>query len=445
MIDWSQYEKPVFKMARDILAKFFDIRMRRLYDENYSEIILNYVKENVDNRDTKVKSVCKPLHDKFCNQSINSAVEVVDQFDITALNHFILYAEIGNITEGVDGENVILPIYHGAFSSETERKRFKQIVSNITIERNLTKHNDNILDSFECIQKINDIVLRLSEFQEFLDTKWRSNETKPYIDRVGKELTELKRELLCAVGRKGLLRLSVVDMNQNVINGMKLELLDGNELLASWVQYDKPLSIQLCDGEYILRSSESRDNYELKPKSFMVDGINSVEEQKFKADLIISDEELFRNVFQLFLNEKTDGDFLASLEYLNQKNHLCAILLLAFLKKYGIVVSKNEVEAGDYLTAADCIVSSSELEKEAKKSFDKKELYRAATLYIGLSLMNNDGKGFYNAAVIFRELQNYDFCKKCLEEAKNMGHKDAQKAYDQLVSKDVFEKRMHTN
>ena len=154
---------------------------------------------------------------------------------------------------------------------------------------------------------------------------------------------------------------------------------------------------------------------------------------------------LFQNVFQRFLDEKTNGDFLASLEYLNHKNHLCAILLLAFLKKYGILVNKNEVEASDYLTAAEFIVRPSELEKEAKKSFDKKELYRAITLYIGFSLMNNDGKGYFNAAVIFRDLNSYNLCRKCLEEAANMGYEDATKAYDQLASKEVFEKRMKSN
>ena len=433
MIDWSQYEKPVLKIAKVILADFFDIRMRRLYGENYSEIILKYAEENKENSDSRVSSICGPICEK---RGIN-AQDLVDQFDISALNHLILFAELAE-------DESKQPIYYGAFSSRKERNDFSSHIGKITRQRNVAKHNDNVLDSFECIKHINDMVFCLSEFLLFLErSTWNDSPKRTYITRMENDLRSLKQELLCAVGRNGLLRLSVVGMDQNIINGMKLELWAGNSLLASWVQYDKPLSIQLCDGEYRLCSSEPQNNYELKPETFRVTGININEEQTFKAQLTICDEELFQNIFQRFLCGAAGEDFWPALEYLNNRNHLSAILLLAFLKRYGITTSKDEITANECLSYVDFYKSPDELERDAREAYRKKDLSQAAILYIGYSLISNNGKGFFYAGIIFRNLVHYDLCSKCLKEAANMGYKQAEEAYEQLGSKEDFEKRMN--
>lgn len=429
-----EFVEPIKLLAGEVLAGFFTLRMISLYGSVGGGMIhlQNYL-ESI--KDTKDKST---LVREGLLKTINAKPQSIipsEDFDTSKLNYLILYANLVGEREG-DYKKTIYTDVFSLKASET----FRNLVNNITQDfRNRLSHlTPKNSEDIDYIATCTSGIVYLRDFLDFLDSStWNDNGKSHYIEEMRGKIDKIKKQMLSQKSKSASISISVSDPNNNIIIGLPMELTEQetHTVVASWLQSKNALVILLPEGEYSIRSTASTAGYELQPKALSVQNANGVINKSFVAESCLSDDDLFKCAFDRIIDNEDPSKYMPLLEQLNKSNHLDSMIWLAFLRKVGLYVSKNEQEANNLITTISLFTDADLLKEQAQKALQEEVWYKAVTYYIGFTLLAEDYEGIFIAGKCFASrLINYELCKRCFEIAAENEYPAAEKAYQQLKS-----------
>lgn len=420
MPNWSEIESHISGMMKSLLFGFFDTRMRNVYGSNYMCEVQAYCIREESNPEGKVQR--HAILDKIRANGLD-AVSPKDDFDVSILGSLIRFGFRSDFESLFSGSNL---------------KAYKDKVRAIVEARNKVSHDLPLTkDELKWMYVLSDAVLASESLLDFLEcsSEWNERGKASYITGIRVQLNSIRELMLTSNSHKGSARIAVVDAERNIINGMQLELICNGTIVASWKSNDKPIVLQLSSGRYTIHSIEEANGYKLCDEVFEISGANGLEEKVFDAKLVLSDEGFFLNAFTEMLEEKPESNYLPKLQYLNQRNYLPALLLLAFLYRYGLFIEKNERAAQSYLETVEFIVDVQQLKSCAEEASAKNNLVLCVVYNIGWSMISDEGQGYYEAGRVFiSKMKNYLLCRKCFELAAAAGYSEAEKPFKYLSS-----------